>query len=303
MNTNTIEGTMALSGFYDTKDIKKPNINFKIDAKDISIPKTFATFNTVQKLAPIGKYATGKISTKLDFIAALDKKMMPVMNTLTGGGKLQTKSVRVEGFGPMNKLADVLKAEKFKKADFGDMDLTYHFENGRVKVDPFDFKMGDVKGKIGGSNGFDQTIDYIWDMQVPRSLFGSKANDVVNGLVAQANSKGANVSVGDNINLKALFGGTVLNPTVSTSLKDAKNNMADDLKAKANEEIEKKKKELQDKANAEIEKQKKEAEAKIQAETDRVKKEAEAAAQKAADEAKKKAADEAKNKLKGLFKK
>ncbi|MBI2270523.1 MAG: AsmA family protein [Bacteroidetes bacterium] len=301
MNTTTIEGSMALSGYYDTKDVNKPNINFKIDAKDLNVEKTFKTFNTVQKLAPVGKYANGKFSTQLDFIAALDKKMMPVMNTLTGGGKLQTKAVKVEGFGPMNKLADALKMEKFKKADFSDLDLSFRFEDGRVKVDPFDFKLGDVKGKIGGSNGFDQTIDYIWDLQMPRSALGSQANSVISGLVSQANSKGADLSVGDNISLKALFGGTVMNPTVKTSLKDAAGNVKEDLKAKVTEEIDKKKKELEDKAKAEADRLKKEAEDKAKAEADRLKKEAEDAANKAADEAKKKAADEAKKKLKGLF--
>jgi hypothetical protein len=28
-----------------------------------------------------------------------------------------------------------------KRATFSDLDLSYHFADGRVKVDPFDFKM------------------------------------------------------------------------------------------------------------------------------------------------------------------
>lgn len=303
MNTNTIEGNMTISGYYDTKDIKKPSVNFKIDAKDLNVGKTFSTFATVQKLAPVGKYAAGKISASMDFVSILDSKMMPIMNTLTGGGMLKTKGVKVEGFGPMNKLGEALKSDKFKKVEFGNMDLSFKFEDGRVKVDPFDFKMGEVKGKIGGSNGFDQTIDYVWDMQVPRSFLGAKANDVVNGLVSQANSKGADLSVGENIGLKALFGGTVLNPTVKTSLRDAAGNVKDDLKAKAKEELDKKKKEIEDQAQAEIEKKKKEVEDKVNAEADRVKKEAEEKIRKETEDAKKKVADEAKDKLKGLFKK
>jgi hypothetical protein len=138
---------------------------------------------------------------------------------------------------------------------------------------------------------------------MPRSAMGSQANSVVNGLLSQANSKGANLSVGDVINLQALIGGTVTSPTVKANLKGAANDAMADVKTKVNEEIDKKKKELEDQAKAEIDKQKKDAEDKAKAEADRLKKEAEDAAKKAADDAKSKVKDEAKDKLKGLFKK
>jgi hypothetical protein len=34
--------------------------------------------------------------------------MSPDLNTLTGGGKIETKSVTIESFGAINKLADAL---------------------------------------------------------------------------------------------------------------------------------------------------------------------------------------------------
>ena len=302
LKMKTLGGTLGMNGSYDTKNINSPKVDMKLDISNFDITETAKTFVTVQRLAPIAKSAKGAFSTQLDFVTSLDKKMQPVINTLTGGGKLQTKSVVVNDFAPLDKLADALKNDKLKKAAFNDLDLSYHFADGRVKVDPFDFKMGDIKGKIAGSNGFDQTINYTWDIQMPRAAMGAQANSVVNGLLAQANSKGANLSVGDNINLQALIGGTVTSPTVKANLKGAATDAVADVKQKIGEEIDKKKKELEDQAKAEIEKQKKEAEDKINAETDRVKKEAEEQAKKVADDAKKKAADEAKNKLKGLFK-
>jgi len=297
-----LDGSLAMNGSYDTKNVNIPKVNLKLDVNDFDITKTFQTFNSVKTLAPIGQYAKGKFSTQMDFVTTLDKKMQPVLNTLSGGGRLQTKSVVVEGFEPLNKLADAVKMANLKKCDFSNLDLTYHFSDGRVKVDPFDFKLGDIKGKIAGSTGFDQSIDYLWHMQIPRAMFGSEANNMLNGLVAQANSKGANVNPGDNINMEVNIGGTVTKPTIKTGLKGSGNHVMDDLKAKAKDELDKKKKELEDQAKAEADKAKKEAADKAQAELDKAKKQVSDQAQKAADDAKKKAADEAKDKLKGLFK-
>lgn len=320
LDMNLMDGSMALNGSYDVNNIKKPLVDFDIAVNNFDVTKTFNTFNTVQKLAPVGKYVKGKFSTSLKFKTQLDEKMEPVLNTLTGGGKLNTNKVTLEGFTPVNKVADALKMEKLKKQELNNLNLAYRFENGRVQVEPFDMAFAGFKTQIGGSTGFDQTIDYVMSFEIPRSEFGGQANAVLNNLVSQANSKGANVNVGEKININALIGGTVTNPTVKTDLKDLAKNAMDDLKKRAEEELQKQKEELErkareeaDKLKQEAEKQKKELEDKAKQEADKLKQEAEKKkkeaeekarqeAEKAKKEAEKKAKEEAEKKLKGLFK-
>ena len=134
--------------------------------------KTVKTFNTVEKLAPIAKYSKGKFGAQLKFTTLLDQHMSPVMNTLTGNGKLETKSVTVEGFEPINKLADALKQEKYKKLTFENVNASYEFKDGRVFVDEMPIKSGNINGTVKGSTGFDQTIDYHWMLEIPRAEFG-----------------------------------------------------------------------------------------------------------------------------------
>lgn len=321
LDMNLMDGTMNLSGSYDVSNIKKPAVDFDIAVKEFDVTKTFNTFNTVQKLAPVGKYVKGKFSTSLKFKTELDSKMEPVLNTLTGGGKLSTNKVTLEGFEPVNKVADALKMEKLKKQELNNLNLAYKFENGRVNVEPFDMTFAGFKTKIGGSTGFDQTIDYVMNFEIPRSEFGGQANAVLDNLVSQANAKGAGVNVGEKINVNALIGGTVTNPTVKTGLKDAAKDMMNDLKDRAMEELNKQKEELErrareeaDKLKNEAEKQKKELEDKAKQEADKLKQEAEKKkkeaeekakqeAEKAKKEAEKKAKEEAEKKLKGIFKK
>jgi hypothetical protein len=313
LEMNLMDGAMNLNGSYDVSNIKKPVVDFDIAANGFDITKTFNTFNTVQTLAPVGKYAKGKFSSSLKFKTDLNSKMEPVLTSLSGGGKLSTNHVRLEGFAPINKLADALKMEKLKKQELNDVNLSFKFENGRVNVEPIDMNFAGFKTKIGGSTGFDQTIDYVMNFEIPRSEFGGQANAVLDNLVSQANSKGAGVNVGEKINVNALIGGTVTNPTVKTGLKDAANDVMNDLKDRAQEELNKQKEELERKAREEADKLKNQAEQKAKEEADKLKQEAEKKkkeledktrqeAEKKKKEAEKKAKEEAEKKLKGLFK-
>jgi vacuolar-type H+-ATPase subunit H len=256
-----LEGTMALTGVYSTQNIKKPTVDFDVDIANFDIPKTFNAFNSVQKLAPIGKYAKGKFGTKLKFTTFMDQHMNPDMKSLTGGGKLVTNSVVVEGFEPINKLADALKQEKYKKMTFENVNASYRFVDGRLVVDEMPIKSGNITGKVKGSTGFDQTIDYTWNLEIPRAEFGTQANAAAGSILDQLNKQaGTNVKMGDKVKIKALFGGTVTKPTIKTDLfnpsegvkdhvKDLVNQGVDMAKQKAKEESEKILKDAQEQAD------------------------------------------------------
>ncbi len=273
MDMKELEGTMKLSGVYSTQNIKKPTVDFDIDIANFDIPKTFKAFNSVQKLAPIAKYAKGKFGTQLKFVTSLDQHMSPDMKTLTGGGKLQTKSVTVEGFEPINKLADALKQEKYKQLSFENINATYEFKDGRVQVQEMPIKSGNITGKVKGSTGFDQTIDYTWTLEIPRAEFGSQANAVASGLLDQVNKQaGTSIKMADKIKIKAIFGGTITKPTIKTDLFNSDKSTKDQAKDLVNKGVDIAK----DKAREESEKIMKDA----QAQADKIKADAKALADK-----------------------
>jgi hypothetical protein len=315
-----LDGTMVMSGFYETVNPKTPGIDFKMDINNFDIQKTAKTFVTVQKMAPVAEKCFGKFSTSMSIAGTLDEKMEPVMNTLNGEGRLSTAGVVVQNFEPVNKMAEALKMDHLKKLTMNDVKLAFKFENGKINVEPFDVKMGNITANIKGSSGFDQSIDYTWALDIPRSEFGGAANAVLNNLVSQVNAKGVNFTPGERIKVDVLIGGTVSEPTVKTNLKESASNAVNDLKGLAKEKFDEKKAELEAKAKEEAERLKKEAEAKARAEADKLKGEADKAkaeaeakaraeqerlkaeAEKAKKEAEDKAKKEAEKKLKGFVK-
>ncbi len=233
-------GSMIMGGNYSTVNPTVPKVNFNLDVTDFDIQQTVKTFNTIEKLTPIAKQTKGRVSTQLRFTSDLDDKMMPIDKTINGSGTLRTKQVEIESFEPLKKLDEALKMNKFKKVTLNDLNLvSYKIENGRVSVEPFDFKAGKANGKVGGSTGLDQSINYVMDISIPRAEFGG-ANTALNGLVSQATAKGIPVKLGDMVNVQALFGGTVTQPTVKTSLREAAGDMMDNLKETATELVKEK---------------------------------------------------------------
>ncbi|MBL4656783.1 MAG: AsmA family protein [Flavobacteriales bacterium] len=266
---NMLKGSMIMNGSYSTLDPEKPSVDFLLDIKDWDIPETFNTFNSMEKMAPIGKSATGIFSTGMKFVTTLDPNMEPVYESMNGGGHFITDKVIIEGSTTINKLADKLKNDKYKKLTITDLDVAYEFRDGRLWVEPFDIKLGKSKATIQGSNGFDETLDYTMDMTLPTSEFGGGA-EVLGQLTGMLNSAtGGNTSIGDEIKVQILITGTSSDPTVKLgsinplggdqsvkeAVKEQITEKIEEVKEEVKQEIKKNVKEQADKIIAQGEKQ------------------------------------------------
>lgn len=259
-------GNVAMSGYYETTNPKRPTIDMAFKVDNFDIQKTFAAFNTVQKIAPIGQYAKGMFTATLEhFKADLDTKMEPILSSLQGNGVFKTNSVSVGGFPPFVKLGEALKIEQLKNLTLQNVVADYEFKDGRVALrKPVNVKVDNINAEITGSTGFDQTIDYNWKMDVPTELFGTQANSLLTGLLGQANAAvGTSVSMPKSVKVNVGFGGTVTKPTIKTGLKKGeatatvKEQLVNTVKDKANEEAQK----ILAEAQAQVEKIKAEAQA------------------------------------------
>lgn len=265
LKMNIIGGALTINGFYETTNPKRPTVGVNLKMENFDIQNTFNTFNTVQKLAPVGQYAKGRFTATLEnFKTSMNDKMEPDLNTVSANGVFKTDKVNVGGFPPFMKLGDALKIEQLKNMDVSNVNVNYFIKDGRLNLEPFTTKINAVNTTISGSTGLDQTIDYKWKMEIPRAMFGSAANSALTGLMNQANAAaGTNVALGEKINVTALIGGTVTNPTVKTSLKDeGKSAVATVTTQALNAGIDKANEEAQrilEEAKAQCEKQKAEA--------------------------------------------
>ena len=234
IHANALDGTMNINGTYSTKlDKKKPDISLTYDVAGLDVQKTFYAFNTVQKLMPVGKFIAGKLSSKLTMTGKLGTDMMPDLSSLTGSGSLFLIEGFLQKFAPVEKLASTLNVQQLQDISLKDVKNYIEFSNGKVMIKPFNLKVKNIDMEVGGTHGFDQSLDYVINMKIPRSMMGAQGNKLVDNLVAQVNSRGIAVKAGEVVNLKVNMGGFISNPEIRTNLKEAVSSMAADLKQQA----------------------------------------------------------------------
>lgn len=224
LTMNTMGGTVGLKGSYNTKDHNKPAIDFGYNLGNIDIQQLANNFITVQKFAPIAKYAQGKISSNLNLKSSLTKSLEPIYTSLTGNGDMFTNMVTITGFEPMKKIEEALNINKLSSQTLKDVKAFFKFQDGKVFLTPFNVKMQGIDTRVSGSSAIDQSIDYKLEMNIPKEMIPGSMIKVaeqglskVNGVVPKLNVG----SIPDIIKVNTLVGGTVMKPIIKTDFKEA----------------------------------------------------------------------------------
>jgi hypothetical protein len=230
---NTLGGEIGLTGFYETTDVKKPTFDVGFKMTKVNIPSAFQAFTTVQMLAPVAKYAAGTMSTDFRVNGALGKNMLPLFQGLSGGGNVQTSTLDLKNFPPLEKVVAVTKLNFLDNPGLNALRAAFQIKEGRLFVQPFDVKIGGTTVNVAGSNGLDQSLAYTLSLKVPRSMLGGAASQALSSLASQAGKVGVDLSAAPEIGLGIQLGGTVTNPTVKADVSSA----ASSVKATAQQAV------------------------------------------------------------------
>ena len=208
-------GKIAMNADYDTRDSLKPVVKADFSMDNIGIKDAFNSFNTIQKLAPTAKGINGKVGIKLSYSSLLGKDFMPLISSISGGGKLTTNEVTLVESAAYNKMKETLKLSDSYSNTFRDLNISFRISDGRIIVSPFNTKAGNIKMNISGDQGIDQTINYIIKTEIPRADLGNSVNALINNLSAQASSFGVAFKPSDIIKVNVKITGTFLKPLVT----------------------------------------------------------------------------------------
>jgi len=207
-------GTIAMNADYDTRDTLKPFTKASLDVKNMGIKEAFNTFNTVKKLAPAAKGIDGKINAVFAYESLLGADMMPVPNTITGSGKLNSDQVTLVESQTFNLVKQTLKLGENYTNTFKDVKVSFRIEKGRIIVSPFDVRTGNLKMNISGDHGIDQTLNYFVKTEIPRSDLGSSVNSFIDNLSSQASAFGIAFKPSEVLKLNLKVTGTFSKPSI-----------------------------------------------------------------------------------------
>lgn len=225
LTMNALGGVVGLKGDFSTKDHYKPKVDFAYDLKEIDVQELAKNFITVQKLAPIAKYAQGRISSKFDMVSSLTSNLEPIYTTLSGLGDFSTKSLNITGFEPLTKLGEALNMSKLSAPQaLKDLYTKFSIQDGKLSVTPFDVKMGKTVANVAGYTSIDQSINYDIKMMIPKEDIPASMIKAAEQLLGKVNSAIPKLNMNvipDNIPVKVNMIGTVTKPKINTNFKEA----------------------------------------------------------------------------------
>jgi len=238
ISMKSMGGTLMMEGSYASHDPLNPVVDLNLSLKEIHIQETFHNFSMVEKFAPIAEKVVGDISGNIKFAGILDQKMIPKLETLQGAGDLLTSSLTLNNVNTLNQLSNSLKIENLKELSINGARFIVEFLDGVMEVKPFDFKAMGIDMNLGGQTSLDQQIAYVMKMKIPRSMMGGSANSVINDLVGKAGQAGADIELGDYINVDALIEGTLSDPNVKLNLAGTGTDIVNTVKEQIEEQEE-----------------------------------------------------------------
>jgi hypothetical protein len=240
LTMNTMGGTVGLKGSYDTKDHSKPKIDFGYNLKELDINQLANNFVTIEKLAPIAKYAQGKITSTFNMNSFLTPSFEPIYATLTGAGDLFTNSVTISGFEPLKKISSELKMEKLATQTLKNLSTKFKFADGKVSLTPFNVKLGNIMTNVSGSSSLEQDIDYVLKMNVPKEEIPASMIKLVESGIQKVNGITPKIQVKElpafiPVNVKVI--GKMKDPKVTTDLKEQIMKLSGNMKETVKEAV------------------------------------------------------------------
>jgi len=296
-------GNIGLSGDYDTKNPAKPKANFGYRLDGLNIQELSSNFLTVEKLAPITKHVSGKISSHFNMSTDLTPNLDPLLASINGAGDFSSALLKLSDVKVMDKISEATKLKNLNNQTLNNVKTRFKIEDGAIEIQPFDILMGDIKTNVSGKMGLDQNINYDLKMTIPREKIPKEMIQLVEQATAKVNSLAPKLNVNlipNEIPINVKVVGTVSDPKVTTNFKEklleatgnAKDALINEVKDKVNETIDKAKDSVKavvtdavDKAKEELEKQKQQMLSNAQKQADNIKSEGKKAADRIRSEA------------------
>lgn len=239
----TLDGRITVNGNYDPRDLANPKFAMKLDISELSIAKAFQSLTTVKAFAPIAQDITGRFNSQLEFSGLLGSDMMPVLSSIDVNGILAVLDAALKENKMVQGLTSLTKLPAANSLQFKDLKIPVTIENGMMDVKPFNVKLWDYQTTVQGSAGFDGSINYLLNMQVPAGKFGAQANSLLASISGTEANESTIIPVAINLSgtykspQVSLAGGNSIETLLTNALKSRFDSEKQNLQAEAKEQF------------------------------------------------------------------
>ena len=217
-------GNIGLTGTVSTKG-KTPKFDMNLGLNAVNIAESFTQLDMLKSIAPIAGIVNGKLNSTIKLSGDLQNDMTPNLKTISGDlfGQLLSTTINEKNSAMLTALSSNMKFIDMSKVNLNDVKAALSFKDGKVNVKPFDIKYQDITVNVGGTHGFDQTMNYNLKFDVPVKYLGKEVTNLVAKLTPADQKQITSIPV------TGLMTGNFSQPKFNTDLKQSTTNLTTQL--------------------------------------------------------------------------
>lgn len=164
---------VTMNANYQAVTPQKANFDYAIKATDFDIKRAYNEIEVFRKMASAAEKAQGIVSLDYQLKGRLNGNMEPVYPSLTGGGILSVKDVKVRGLKMFTAVSKETNSESMKNPDLSKVDIKTTIKNNIMTVERFKFKFAGFRPRIEGTTSLDGKLNLKMRLGLPPlGIFG-----------------------------------------------------------------------------------------------------------------------------------
>ncbi len=182
-----IGSTVKMDVVYGNESKEKAFFDFKVLAKDFNVKRAYNEVKMFRQMASAAESAEGIVALDYKVAGKLNGQMQPIYPSLSGGGILSVKNVKMKGFKMFSAISKKTGKEAIKNPDLSQVDIKTTIINNIITVERFKFKVAGFRPRIEGTTSFDGKLNIkmrlglppLGIIGIPLTVTGTKDNPKV----------------------------------------------------------------------------------------------------------------------------
>jgi len=152
---------------YGSLNLQKAAFNYQIKAKDFDVKKAYNEIKMFRDMASAAENAEGIVSLDYKIAGHLDGNMQPIYPSLSGGGVLSVRDVKMKGFKLFNTVSKKTGKDEIKDPNLKEIDIKTTVKNNIMTIERFKFKVAGFRPRIEGQTSLDGKLNLKMRLGLP----------------------------------------------------------------------------------------------------------------------------------------